>query len=132
MERNSYDSIRDYYNKRQISFDNIDLNSERIFLAVSADHSFPVKQTTHHLSGKYFGDFRFVGHYYSNGQGRLEWIHADDHSKILISSIAASKIEIVTYNVSSKAIDKFIQIVKEILFDYQIIVEFVERDTQVN
>lgn len=134
LQRNSYESIRDYYNKHQIYLDSNDLNynDKTTFSAVSHNHSFPVKALKDHLSGKYFGNFRFIGHYYSNGQGRLEWIHAEDHSKIIISSITASKIEIVTYNVSSKAINKFIQIVQEILFDYQIITEFAEQRSQAN
>jgi hypothetical protein len=73
------------------------------------------------LAGKYFGAFRFIGHYYSDGEGRLEWIHADDHSKILVSGFKASKIEITAYNVTKTEINKFLHILQQYLLDYNII-----------
>lgn len=123
---NSYDMVREHYGKQQMIFDFANLTSgvKQTFSAISTDHRFPVKNIIKNLSGKYFGNFRFVGHYYSEGKGRLEWIHAEDHSKILISSITASKIELVTYNVSQAAINKFLHILQQLLLDFNILVNF--------
>ncbi|MFX0015152.1 MAG: hypothetical protein ACFFB2_10145 [Promethearchaeota archaeon] len=128
LDSNSYERIRDYYNKRQLFPDFSKQNSgkKQIYTVISAEHNFPVKSIIRNLKGKYFGDYRFIGHYYSNGEGRLEWIHAEDHSKILISSISASKIEIVTYNMSKAAISKFFHIMQQIFLDYQIITNFTD------
>ncbi len=125
---NSYEMVREHYRKQQMIFDFTNLNSgaKQIYSAFSNDRGFPVKNIIKNLSGKYFGNFRFIGHYYSEGKGRLEWIHAEDHSKILISSITTSKIEIVTYNVSRAAINKFLHILHQFLLDFQIIVNFTD------
>ncbi len=125
---NSYDMVREYYGKEHLSFDFTNLNSgvKQIYSAFSNDRGFPVKNIIKDLSGKYFGSFRFIGHYFSEGKGRLEWIHADDHSKILISSITTSQIKIVTYNVSQAEINKFLYILQQLLLDFHIIVNFTD------
>ncbi|UCG89565.1 MAG: hypothetical protein JSU57_03580 [Candidatus Heimdallarchaeota archaeon] len=131
LDSNSYELIRDYYNKQQMFLDYSNLNSsnKQELTVFSTDRDFPVKSIINKLAGKYFGDFRFIGHYYSNGKGRLEWIHAEDRSKILISSITASKIEIMAFNVSKAAINKFLHIIQEFLLDYQILVNFSDTAT---
>ena len=128
LDSNSYERVREYYNKQQMFLDysNFESDNKQVFTAFSTDHNFPVKRIINNLAGKYFGDFRFIGHYYSNGKGRLEWIHTEQHSTILISTITASKIEIMAYNVSQAAINKFLQIIQQLLLDYQIILNLTD------
>ena len=129
LDSSSYEMVRDHYNKNQIFLDYSRLNSgnKRVFFAFSTDRSFPVKNIIDLLAGKYFSDYRFIGHYYSDGKGRLEWTHSEDHSKILISSISVSKIEIVAYNVSLIVVRKFLQIIQQLLLEYQIILQFTDE-----
>jgi len=131
LDNNSYEMIRDYYNKQQLFLDysNLNTSNKHELTVFSTDRDFPVKSIISKLAGKYFGDFRFIGHYYTNGKGRLEWIHAEDHSKILISSITASKIEIMAYNVSKGAINKFLHILQQFLLDCKILVNFNDTPT---
>ncbi len=131
LDNNSYEMIRDYYNKQQLFLDysNLNTSNKQELTVFSTDRDFPVKSIISKLAGKYFGDFRFIGHYYTNGKGRLEWIHAEDHSKILISSITASKIEIMAYNVSKGAINKFLHILQQFLLDCKILVNFNDTPT---
>lgn len=128
LDSNSYERVREYYNKQQMFLDysNFESGNKQVFTAFSTDHNFPVKSIINNLAGKYFGDFRFIGHYYSNGKGQLEWIHTEHHSTILISTITASKIKIMAYNVSQAAINKFLQIIQQLLLDYQIILNLTD------
>jgi hypothetical protein len=121
---NSYEMIREYFRGDTKDYFKLDSSPKQIFSAISSDNNFPVQKIVSKLAGKYFGAFRFIGHYYSNGEGRLEWIHGEDHSRILISSVTSSNIEIVAYNVSKVAINKFLNILRHVLIDYQILVEF--------
>ena len=129
LDSSSYEMVRDHYNKNQIFLDYSRLNSgnKQVFSAFSTDRNFPVKNIIDLLAGKYFSDYRFIGHYYSDGKGRLEWTHSEDHSKILISSISVSKIEIVAYNVSLIVVRKFLQIIQQLLLEYQIILQFTDE-----
>ncbi|MFX1505217.1 MAG: hypothetical protein ACFFDC_03790 [Promethearchaeota archaeon] len=122
LDRNSYDMIRDYYHKQSLFLNYSNLNSEtKQEFTITASRDFPVKSIISKLAGKYFGAFRFIGHYYSDGEGRLEWIHADDHSKILVSGFTASKIHITAYNVTRTEINKFLHILQQYLLDYSIV-----------
>ncbi|MFW9905975.1 MAG: hypothetical protein ACFFFH_16755 [Candidatus Thorarchaeota archaeon] len=122
LDRNSYDMIRDYYHKQSLFLDYSNLNSEtKQEFTITANRDFPVKSIISKLAGKYFGAFRFIGHYYSDGEGRLEWIQADDHSKILISGISASKIKITAYNATKTEVNKFLHILQQYLLDYSIV-----------
>ncbi|MFX1516233.1 MAG: hypothetical protein ACFFC6_07990 [Promethearchaeota archaeon] len=122
LDRNSYDMIRDYYHKQSLFLDYSNLSSEtKQEFTITTSRDLPVKNIISKLAGKYFGAFRFIGHYYSDGEGRLEWIHADDHSKILISGFSASKIEITAYNVTKTEINKFLSILQQYLLDYNIV-----------
>jgi hypothetical protein len=129
LEDNSYDRIREYYSKqdRYFGYGKSNLDNEKIFTSISRDTKFPVKHIINRLSGKYFGDYRFIGHYYSEGRGQLEWIHAEDHSRILISTITPSKITMITYNVSKIAINKFLRILQQTLLEYQMVVPLTEE-----
>ncbi|MFX0122030.1 MAG: hypothetical protein ACFFAE_00185 [Candidatus Hodarchaeota archaeon] len=131
LDRDSYDMIRDYYHKQSLFLDYSNLNSEgKQELTITANRDFPVKSIISKLTGKYFGAFRFIGHYYSDGEGRLEWIHAEDRSKILISAFSASKIKIAAYNLSKAEINKFLHILQQYLLDYTIVAQL--RDTTVS
>ncbi|MFX0050452.1 MAG: hypothetical protein ACFE8U_04080 [Candidatus Hermodarchaeota archaeon] len=135
LDRNSYEMIREHFGNHQAKIDYFEFNStsKRVYTAISSENQIPVKSLINKLAGKYFGSFRFMGHYYSNGEGRLEWIHADDHSKILISSLTSAKLEIISYNVTQTEITKFLNILQQLLFDYQIILSFsINSTTQVN
>ncbi len=121
---NSYEMIREYFRGDARDYINLDTSPKQIISALSSDNNFPVQKIVSKLTGKYFGAFRFIGHYYSNGEGRLEWIHGEDHSRILISSITSSKIEIIAYNVSKVSITKFLDILRHVLIGYSILVEF--------
>ena len=66
IDRNSYDMIRDYYHKHALFLDYSSLNSEtKQEFTIKANRDFPVKSIISKLAGKYFGAFRFIGHYYS-------------------------------------------------------------------
>ncbi len=135
LDSGSYEMIREHYNKQQSFLDYSSQNSSnrQRYFAYSDDQKFPVKSIIDRLAGKYFGNYRFIGHYYSDGKGRLEWIHAEDSSKILISSIGTSQIEIIAYNVSTFAVRRFLQIIHQLLLEYQIILKFTdETGTQAN
>jgi hypothetical protein len=121
---NSYEMIREYFRGDTREYFNLDTSPKQIISTLSPDNNFPVQKIVSKLAGKYFGAFRFIGHYYSNGEGRLEWIHGEDHSRILISSITSSKIEIIAYNISKVSINKFLDILRHVLIDYSILVEF--------
>ncbi|MFX0204812.1 MAG: hypothetical protein ACFFDT_02415 [Candidatus Hodarchaeota archaeon] len=130
LDRNSYDMIRDYYHKQTLFLDYSNPNSEaKQEFTITASRDFPVKSIISKLAGKYFGAFRFIGHYYSDGEGRLEWIHAEDRSKILISGFSASKIKIIAYNVSKAEINKFLHILQQYLLEYTIVAKLSETTT---
>lgn len=131
LDDNSYDSVREYYRKQDIFLNSQKTNSstKKVFSSISNGQDFPVKLIIKKLSGKYFGDYRFIGHYFSKGKGQLEWIHAEDHSRILISSITRSNIRISAYNVSKPAINKFLGILQQMLLDYQMVVPITEETT---
>ncbi|MHA2244048.1 MAG: hypothetical protein ACXADY_03695 [Candidatus Hodarchaeales archaeon] len=132
LDSSSYEMIRDHYNYSRLNSDFLeksvflDSSNRQRYFAHSDDLNYPVKSIINKLAGKYFSDYRFIGHYYSDGKGRLEWINAEDHSKILISSISSSKIEIMAYNVSLIAVRKFLQIIQQLFLEYQIILKFSE------
>ncbi len=130
LDRNSYDMIRDYYHKQSFFLDYSNLNSEtKQEFTITANRDFPVKSIISKLAGKYFGAFRFIGHYYSDREGRLEWIHAEDRSKILISEFTTSKIKIVAYNVSKAETNKFLHILQQYLLDYTIVAKLSDTTT---
>ncbi|UCG02317.1 MAG: hypothetical protein JSW11_22355 [Candidatus Heimdallarchaeota archaeon] len=127
LDQNSYDMIRDYYHKQSLFLDYSNLNTEaKQEFTITASREFPVKSIISKLTGKYFGAFRFIGHYYSDGEGRLEWIHAEDRAKILISAFSTSKINITAYNVSKTEINKFLHILQQYLLDYTIVAKLSE------
>ncbi|MFX0182997.1 MAG: hypothetical protein ACFE95_07955 [Candidatus Hodarchaeota archaeon] len=135
LDSNSYEMIREHFGNHQAKIDYFKFNSasKKVYTAITTENQIPVKSIINKLAGKYFGSFRFMGHYYSNGEGRLEWIHADDHSKILISSLTSVKLEIISFNVTQIEINKFLNILQQLLFDYQIILSFSVGSTpQVN
>ena len=131
LDANYYDNVRDYYLKQkdfiQRSPSEV-THSQQHFIGKRKENDLPVQQLTEKLAGKYFSSYRFIGHYYSNGEGRLEWIHAEDGSRILISSISSNQILIASRNVSQSAIRKFLHILQHILMDYNIYLAFTERN----
>lgn len=129
LDDNSYDMVREYYSKQDMYLNYRKPNSgnKKVFTSISGEHPFPVKHIISKLSGKYFGDFRFIGHYYSKGKGQLEWIHAEDRSRILISTITLSEIQIITYNINKAELSRFLRIVQQTLLDYQLVVTLTEE-----
>ena len=132
LDSNYYDNVKDYYSKQkpfiQGSVSDI-THSLQNFIGIRKENDLPVEELTEKLAGKYFSAYRFIGHYYSNGEGRLEWIHAEDGSRILISSISPNQIQVSSRNVSQNAIRKFLHILQQILMDYNIYLAFSEEET---
>ncbi|MHA2225129.1 MAG: hypothetical protein ACXAC8_07985 [Candidatus Hodarchaeales archaeon] len=126
LDPGSYEVVKERFGKQSLlpNFFDIHSSDKKIVTTIPSERRLPVKDITTSLSGKYFGDYRFMGHYFSKGEGRLEWINAEDHSKILITSITSSLIKIEAYNVSKIALNKFLRIIQEILVDKQIILKF--------
>jgi len=122
LDSNSYSQIREYYKSQQKPLSNSLLDSEtkKIFIK-SSEYEFPVKDLVTKLTGKYFANFRFIGHYYANGEGRLEWIHSENNASILISSITPAIIEIIAQNIDQDSLNKFLHIIQQLLFEYEII-----------
>ena len=118
----SYDKIRQYYGKDELTYRYQEKNTEpeRLLVALTSSKEIPVEDLVNHLTGKYFGNYRFVGHFYMNKKGRLEWIHGEDHSKILISSISPAEIKIESINVSKSTIERLIQMIRQMLVKQKI------------
>jgi hypothetical protein len=118
----SYDKIRQYFGKDELIYSYQEKNNEsqQIFATSTSNKEIPVENLVKQLTGKYFGNFRFVGHYFMNKKGRLEWIHVEDHSKILISSITPTEIKIESYNVSKSTIERLIQMIRQMLISEKI------------
>ncbi|MHA2074814.1 MAG: hypothetical protein ACW97X_09360, partial [Candidatus Hodarchaeales archaeon] len=77
LDDNSYDSVREYYRNHDIFLNNPKTNprTRKVFTSISNGQDFPVEYVIKKLSGKYFGGYRFIGHYISKGKRQLEWIH---------------------------------------------------------
>ena len=118
----SYDKVRQYFGKDGIIYRYQENNSdpEKVVAALISNKEIPVEDIVQQLAGKYFGNYRFVGHYLTNNKGRLEWIHMEDHSKILISSISATEIKIESFNVSKSTIERLIQMIRQMLVTQKI------------
>ncbi len=125
----SYDKVRQYFGKDGIIYRYQENNSdpEKVVAALISNKEIPVEDIVQQLAGKYFGNYRFVGHYLTNNKGRLEWIHMEDHSKILISSISATEIKIESFNVSKSTIERLIQMIRQILVTQKIFLRLHEN-----
>ncbi len=117
LGKESYDKVRQYFGKDELIYRYQEKNTEpeKVLATLTSNKEIPVEDLVKHLTGKYFGNYRFVGHYYMNKKGRLEWIHVEDHSKILISSISPTEIEIESFNVSKSTIERLIQMIRQML-----------------
>jgi Mn-dependent DtxR family transcriptional regulator len=126
----TYDKVREYFDNQGLVHhyqeQNKDLN--RILTTITSEKEIPVENLIKRLAGKYFGYYRFVGHYSTNKKGRLEWIHVEDHSKILISTISEREIEIESYNVNSNTIERFIQLIRQIMVNHHIFLQIREKN----
>ena len=125
LGQDSYDKIREYFSNQKL-FDQYQREKDEpntIQTEITANKEIPVSELVSRLAGKYFGYFRFVGHSYENNKGRLEWIHVEDHSRILISTISPSKIHIESTNVSKATIEKFIQLIRQMLIYQKILLQ---------
>ncbi len=126
----TYDKIREYFDNQGLVHhyqeQNKDLN--RFLTIITSEKEIPVENLVQRLAGKYFGYYRFVGHYSTNKKGRLEWIHVEDHSKILISTISEREIEIESYNVNSNTIERFIQLIRQIMVNHHIFLQIRENN----
>ncbi|MHA1977540.1 MAG: hypothetical protein ACW98F_00725 [Candidatus Hodarchaeales archaeon] len=125
----TYDKVREYFGNQGIvnHYQEQNKTQKRIFTTITSEKEFPVEDLISRLAGKYFGYYRFVGHYSTNNKGRLEWIHVEDHSKILISTISQTEIEIESYNVNSETIERFIQLIRQMLVNHQIFLQVREN-----
>jgi hypothetical protein len=125
----SYDKVRQYFGKDGIIYRYQENNSdpEKVVAALISNKEIPVEDIVQQLAGKYFGNYRFVGHYLTNNKGRLEWIHMEDHSKILISSISATEIKIESFNVSKSTIERLIQMIRQMLVTQKIFLRLHEN-----
>ncbi|MHA2033070.1 MAG: hypothetical protein ACW99Q_27195 [Candidatus Kariarchaeaceae archaeon] len=125
----SYDKVRQYFGKDGIIYRYQENNSDRekVVAALISNKEIPVEDIVQQLAGKYFGNYRFVGHYLTNNKGRLEWIHMEDHSKILISSISATEIKIESFNVSKPTIERLIQMIRQMLVTQKIFLRLHEN-----
>jgi hypothetical protein len=129
LDKKYYDKIRERFGSKPLSDGvfSFDLNKQKNYSAVTTSKEFPVQTIIDKLTGKYFGSFRFIGHYYANGKGRLEWIHAENQSKILITQISPYKIEISANNVSNLAINRFLRLIRQVLLEHKIFVNLTEE-----
>lgn len=125
----SYDKVRQYFEKDDLlyRFQEKNADPDMVTAALISNKEIPVEDIVQQLAGKYFGNYRFVGHYLTNEKGRLEWIHMEDHSKILISSISPTKIEIESFNVSKSTIERLIQMIRQILVTQKIFLRLHEN-----
>ena len=113
----SYDKVRQYFGKDGLMYRYQEKNTdpEKVLASLTSNREIPVEDLVEFLAGKYFGNYRFVGHYYMNEKGRLEGIHVEEHSKILISSISPTEITIESFNVSKSTIERLIQMIRQML-----------------
>ena len=127
----TYDKVREYFGNQSLVHNYQEQNNEqkKIRTTITSEKEIPVEDLIKRLAGKYFGYFRFVGHYSTNKRGRLEWIHVEDHSKILISTISQTEIELECYNVNSETIERFIQLIRQMLVNQQIFLQIRENTT---
>ncbi|MCK4895278.1 MAG: hypothetical protein KAS47_00605 [Candidatus Heimdallarchaeota archaeon] len=125
----SYEKVRQYFGKDGLMYRYQDKNSnpEKVLASLTSNKEIPVEDLVEFLTGKYFGNYRFVGHYYMNEKGRLEWIHVEDHSKILISSISPTEITIESFNVSKSTIERLIQMIRQMLVTQKIFLRLHEN-----
>ena len=122
LGKESYDKVRQYFGKNDLIYRFEERNSDpdKVTAALFSNKEIPVEDIVQQLAGKYFGNYRFVGHYLTNNKGRLEWIHMEDHSKILISSISPTEIKIESFNVSKSTIERLIQMIRQMLVTQKI------------
>jgi hypothetical protein len=62
----------------------------------------------------------------TNGKGRLEWLNAEIHTRILITTIDSSQIEVMTDNIppDDPNLNKLLSIIQQALLDDHIILNF--------
>lgn len=127
----TYDIVREYFDNQGLINHYQEQNSElkKILTTITSEKEIPVEDLVKQLAGKYFGYYRFVGHFSTDNKGRLEWIHVEDHSKILISTISQTEIEIESYNVNSETIERFIQLIRQMLVNHQIFLQIRRTST---
>ena len=127
----TYDIVREYFDNQGLIHHYQEQNSElkKILTTITSEKEIPVEDLVKQLAGKYFGYYRFVGHFSTDNKGRLEWIHVEDHSKILISTISQTEIEIESYNVNSETIERFIQLIRQMLVNHQIFLQIRRTST---
>jgi hypothetical protein len=123
----SYDRIREYFGNQELfgQFQKGKKEPNSIQTEIIANKEIPVSELVRLLAGKYFGYYRFVGHSFNNNKGRLEWIHVEDHSKILISTISPKMVKIESFNVSNTTVERFIQLIRQMMVSQNIL--FQER-----
>lgn len=126
LGRGNEAQIRKYFGKQPAKYYDAKLARRRIYRAISLDHNIPVQRLTRKLAGKYFGDYRFIGHYFTNGRGRLEWLNANNHTRILVTTVDSAQIEVMMDNIpqDDPSINKFLSIVQQALLDDHIILTF--------
>ncbi|MHA1213808.1 MAG: hypothetical protein ACTSR2_12880 [Candidatus Hodarchaeales archaeon] len=135
LGKDSYEKIKERFKKKALyqRSRTHTLSEPVIYSARATDKEFPVKSIINRLIGKYFGQYRFMGHYFFNKSGKLEWINAENQSKIIVTEITPHKITILGYNTSKVALDRFLQIIQQILLELQLIVNLrQEANHQVN
>ena len=126
-----YNEVTTYFSDKSItdSYYN-DKDLLEIDRAYSSDSSFPVRSIIDQLIGKYFGKWRFVGHFYSKteDQGELEWINSENSSFI---SVKASKglIEIKYSGFKYFYNNKVHSLIRNILMAHNIVVNFKKHYT---
>ncbi len=125
LGNDSYDKVREHYGNRGLVDHYQDQNKtqNKILTTITPEKEIPAEDLIKRLAGKYFGYYRFVGHFSTDKKGRLEWIHVEDHSKILISTISQSEIEIESYNVKKETIERFIQLIRQMLVNQHIFLQ---------
>jgi hypothetical protein len=125
LGQDTYDKIREHFSNQGL-FDQYQREKDEpntFQTEITANKEIPVAELVSRLTGKYFGYYRFVGHSYENNKGRLEWIHVEDHSRILISTISPAKIEIESTNVSKTTVERFIQLIRQMLIYQKILLQ---------
>ena len=127
----TYDIVREYFDNQGLIHHYQEQNSElkKILTTITSEKEIPVEDLVKQLAGKYFGYYRFVGHFSTDNKGRLEWIHVEDHYKIFISTIYQTEIEIESYNVNSETIERFIQLIRQMLVNHQIFLQIRRTST---
>ncbi|MHA2174149.1 MAG: hypothetical protein ACXACP_09335 [Candidatus Hodarchaeales archaeon] len=127
----NYEKIRQYFGHQDLldSYEAIRNSPNNRITSITSESEIPVRELVSKLTGKYFGYYRFIGHYFNNNKGKLEWVHVEDNSKILISSISKTKIEIESYNVSNGTIERFVQLIQRILISQKIFLEVQEASS---